>query len=302
MVTRVLRTQAVTLSHVFDPEEIPTPASGSVTVTISRLDGTVVSTGNATGPDENDAYTYPYAGGQLLDVLIVTWSATVAGDAITLDQDRLEIVGGHMFGIAQARSFDPVLGNVNKYPTSTLTSTRVEVEDEAETLCEQAIVPRFCREALNGDGTPALRLSWPLTRALRSIKVRNVTGDTFVDFTTDQINRTSFGTDGVLRLDSGFEWGATLLWGVYWPPGVNNVIVEYEHGLDYCPPAVQRAGKTRLRSMVLETTSALPDRAERIAVTEVGTVLLAIPSRESTGIPSVDAAYQRLARPRPGFG
>lgn len=299
MIWRILRTAQVTLSHVFDPDEIPTAATGPVTVTIARLDGTVVSTGAATGPDEAQTYTYPYAGSALLDLFTVTWSATVAGDAITLDQDRLEIVGGHMFGIGDARKQEPALQSVAKYPTTTLVATRIEVEDEAERICDQAFVPRFSRDYLDGSGTASLKLDWPLTRAVRKISITNVTGAAFVDFTAAQLAAVSFGDDGVLRLDSGFFWSITNWWGAYWVPGRRNVIVEYEHGRDAPPPSISRAGRTRLKSMVLESTAASTQKADLPA----GAVsALTLPDRDSTGIPSVDAAYSRMSDPRPGFG
>ena len=296
--TRILRTAAVTLSHVFDPGEIPTAATGNVAVTLTRLDGTVVASGNATGPDENQAYTFPYVGSATLDILIVTWSATVNGDALTLDQDRLEIVGGHMFGLAEARNFDPAtVGDPNKYSTQLLADTRNEVEDEAERICMQAFVPRFSRDVLDGTGYSWLKLDHPLTRVLRSVQVTNVYGDPMVTFDAGQLARVAPGDDGVIRLDAGFFWPQTSLWwGAVWPLGRRNVIVEYEHGWDRPPATISRAGKIRLKNMLLEPKSAQPDRAESASPT------LGIPDREKTGLPSVDAAYARVPNPRPGFG
>lgn len=300
--TRILRTAAVVLSHVFDPDEIPTNADAGVTVTVARLDGTVVSTGAATLGDAH-RYTYPYPGSATLDVLTVTWSATIAGDAVTLDQDRLEIVGGFMFGIAEARAADSALSSPTKFTNADFEARRIEVEDEAEDICGQAFVPRFMREVLDGSGTPALVLAWPWIRAVRKVWTRTMYGDAFVLMDAGQLARVAPGDDGVLRLDSGFFWAATnWIWGPYWPPGRRTVMVEYEHGLDVPPSEIRRAGRLRVKSLMLEPHSALPDRAERIAVTEAGTVMLAMPGRDTTGIPAVDAIYARHLPPRPGFG
>ena len=297
--TRILRTAAVTLSHIFDPGEIPTAATGSVAVTLTRLDGTVVASGNATGPDENQAYTFPYAGSATLDILIVTWSATVNGDALTLDQDRLEIVGGHMFGLAEARNFDPksAIADPVKYPTQLLADTRNEVEDEAERICVQAFVPRFARDVLDGTGQPWLKLLNPMLRTVRKVLVATTYGDAMVAFDAGQLSRLPPAPDGVIRLDSGFFWPASAWWsGGVWPMGRSNIIVEYEHGWDRPPATISRAGKIRIKNMLLEPTAAQPDRAESASPT------LGIPDRESTGIPAVDAAYARVPSPRPGFG
>lgn len=299
---RILRTQQVTLSHVFDPDEIPTAATGSVTVTLARLDGTVVSTGSATGPDATEAYTYPYAGSATLDILTVTWAATVAGDALILDQDRLEIVGAHMFGVGEARAADPAIADPTKYPTADIAAQRIVVEDEAANICGQSFAPRFAREILDGTGMAHLRLGWPLTRAVRKVSVANTFGLPYIDFTPTQLGLVAPGPDGVLRLDSGWNFGQPWVWGAIWPIGRSNIIVEYEHGLDVAPSEINRVGKIRVKSLLLQARSALPDRAERIAVTEVGTVLLAIPGQDRTGIPEVDAAYSRFKSPRPDFG
>lgn len=301
--TRILRTQAVTLSHVFDPAEIPTDADGTVGVSLARLDGTVVTAGNATGPDGEHRYTYPYAGSATLDHLTVTWTATVAGDALTLDQDQLEIVGGFWFGIAEARKADPALASLGKFPTTDLEGYRIEVEDEGERICGQAFVPRFAREILDGTGRPSLRLRWPWIRTVRKVAISNIYGDPMIDLTADQLRRVAPGDDGVLRLDDGFLWAATgWTWGTVWPPGRRNVLVEYEHGRDVPPADIRRAGRIRIKSLALQPLSALPDRAERIAVTEAGTVLLAVATRDTVGLPEVDGAYARYPDPRPGFG
>lgn len=302
MLTRILRTQAVTLSHVFDPDEVPTGATGSVGYSLNRLDGTVVTAGNATGPDENQSYYFTYAGSATLDRLTLVWTATVGDDVLTLDQDRVEVVGGHLFGLAEARGYDKLLANNIKYPTTLLKTTRNEVEDEAESICECAFVPRFERELLDGTGEASLRLMWPLTRVVRKVSVTNTFGDPLVDFDADQLLRVAPGDDGVLRLDSGFFWTASnWTWGAFWPLGRRNVLVEYEHGLDGPPPSMNRAGKQRLKSLLLEATAALPDRAEGVAITDTGTVVRR-PDADSTGIPAVDAIYARQPRYRPSFG
>lgn len=301
---RVLRTARATLTRTFYLDEMAVDADATVTVTVTRLDGTAVDTQNATGPDPNHQYSYTFPGRDVLDLLHVVWTLSIGGDAITLDQDEIEVCGGNYFTLTDARNIDPQLKNTVTYPTSTLAETRIEVEDECERITDQAWVPRFAREVLDGQGRGELRLFHPLVRAIRSVEVRASASSAYIPFDTNQLAAVAGGRDGVLRLDSGFVWSTTSwwVWGWLWPLGRENIIVEYEHGNDFPPSDIRRASKRRFKSMALGTKSGLPDTAERIAVTEMGTVLLASPDIDKTGLPEVDATYARHPSPRPGFG
>lgn len=279
---RVLRTAKATLSRTFYLDEVGTDPTGSVGVSVTRLDGTVVESGVAAGTGNPGEVTYTFAGRDVLDHLVLTWSATVGGDAIVLDQDRIEVVGGFLFGLAQGRAADPVLQNTAKFPTATLIDDRIETEDECERITGQAWVPRFARETLSGNGSTALILSAPHVRAIRSVSVGGVVsaGDTFG------------GELGLLYRAGG------------WPAGHHNIVVEYEHGHDNPNPSIVRAAVQRFKSIALEGRSALPDRAERVITVDQqgGSVVYGQPSSEKTGIPGVDAVYLRYESPRPGFG
>lgn len=287
---RVLRTAKATLSRAFYLDEVGTPATGTVGVAITRLDGTAVESGNATGPDANGAYTYTFGGRDVLDELVVTWTATVGGDAIVLDQDVIEVVGGFYFGLAEARAADPALSSTTRFPTSALIDRRIEVEDTAERICGQAFVPRFRRVSVNGLGHPALMMPDPWIRVLRSVSVRGVA------FSPAQLATVGISDAGMLYLSQGWIPGV--------PAGTRNVIVEYEYGRDRPPSPVRRAAMTHLKSLLLESLSNLPDRAERTITVDAqgGSVVYGSPDTEHTGIPAVDAAYGKYPPPRPGFG
>jgi hypothetical protein len=300
---RTLRTAKTTLTRTFYLDEAVTPATGGVTVAVTRLDGTAVESGAAAGPDANQQYSYTFGGLDVLDEVIATWTATVAGDAIVLDADHIQVAGGYLFSLAEGRGVDTALASTSKYPTSSLLARRLETEDECERICGQAFVPRFAREVVDGLGQSFTRLRWPWIRAIRSISVRSVPGGAYLPMTSTQLANVIAGDDGVLRLDAGISWPTTgYWWGSVWPMGRRNMIVEYEHGLDYPPPDLVRGAKIRFKSLVLQPSSALPDRAERIATTETGVVILASPSEDRTGIPEVDACYARHSRPVPSFG
>jgi len=295
---RVLRTAKTTLSRTFYLDEVATPATGAVVVTITREDGTSVQTGNATGPDASNTYTYVFNGLDVLDRLLVSWALTIGGDAVVLDQDVIEVVGGFFFGLAEARQIDATFTNTTRYPTADVIDVRTQTEAECEEICRQAFVPRFERETL--DGHPRiryLRLKWPNLRKVRAVSVNGVA------WTSDQL--TAIGADRLGIIRPGKSW---VYWGygfaAQWAWGVGNIVVEYEHGLDRPPVDIVRGSKIRWKALMFErkSRSPLPDRSERLQTSEVGTVSLASESQWSTGIPSVDAAYARHPSPRPDFG
>lgn len=295
---RVLRTAKTVLSRAFYLDEVATPATGTVSVSITREDGTTVQSGAATGPDANNVYSFLFNGSDTLDRLNVAWSATVGGDAVILDQDVIEVAGGFYFSLGQARSIDTVFTNTIRYPTQDVIEVRIETEDECEAICEQAFVPRFEREVL--DGHPHQRhlvLKWPNLRKVRALSVNGVA------WTPTQLAAVGADRLGCIRPDSSWSW----FWGIgsgFWPYGVGNIVVEYEHGLDRPPTDIVRGARQRWKALMFErkSRSALPAQAERTQTTEQGVVSLATPTQWTTGIPSTDAAYARHPSPRPDFG
>jgi len=296
---RVLRTSKTTLSRTFYLDEVATPATGSVSVSITREDGSAVQSGTAAGPDASNAYSFTFQGSDVLDRLSVSWTATVGGDAIVLDQDTIEIVGGFFFSLGEARAIDTVFANTTRYPTADVIDVRVQTEDECEAICRQAFVPRFEREVLDGNPRDRhLRLKWPYLRKVRALSVNGVAWDS--------TKVAAIGKDrlGVVRPGVNWWWFFGGEFGSYWPWGVGNIVIEYEHGWDRPPTDIVRGAKLRWKSLMFErkSKSPLPERTERLQTSEVGVVSLAVESQWSTGIPSTDACYARYPSPRPDFG
>jgi hypothetical protein len=287
---RVLRTAKATLSRAFYLDEVATSATGSVGVAITREDGTAVEGGNAAGPDTNNVYSYAFGGRDVLDNLVVTWTATVGGDAIVLDQDVIEVVGGFYFSLTEGRAQDPALASTAKFPLADLMDRRIEAEDTAELICGQAFVPRFRRATLNGRGNAALMMPDPWIRKVRSVQV----GSTV--FSPTQLAGVGFSDAGMLYLSQGWIPGV--------PAGIKNIVIEYEHGRDRPPSTIRRASLTHFKSLMLRGRSNLPDNAERAVTVDAqgGSVVYGSPTPEKTGLPTVDAIYGAFPSPRPGFG
>jgi hypothetical protein len=288
-VHRVLRTAKATLSKTFYLDEAGTDATGDVVVSFTRLDGTVVQFGNATGPDLQNAYSITFNGSDVLDELTVTWVATVGGDALILDQDSLEIVGGFYFGLAEGRAEDPALSSTAKFPTSELIEKRIEAEEDCERITGQAWVPRFRRATVSGAGNSVLVLPDTMIRTIRSVSTALIPVP--AAFTSEQIAAVTVSESGAITTSRG------------WALGNRNITVEYEHGHDRPPPPIVRAAKLHFKSLLLEGRSSFPDRAERVVTqSDTGTVVYSSPTPDRVGIPAVDAIYGRYPTPRPGFG
>ena len=283
---RVLKTAQVVLSHTFYVDETPTDAIGAVTYSVKRLDGTVVASGNATGPSAQHVYTVTVPAQSQLDMLTVDWTGTVGGAAVTA-RDFIEVVGGFIFGLAEARAVPPAL-DATRYPTDKLAQKRIGVEQECETICGQAFVPRFARVAFTLDAdargtsiTSKLALPHINVTALRAITV---------DGAAQSVTGLSVSQSGVLR---GLVWTGTIIG--------SRIIVEYEHGMDYPPEDLKDACMLRLRSRLTQGDSGVPQRALSFSVQDGGVYRLSTPSATKTGIPDVDGVYERYTIGMGGF-
>lgn len=279
---RVLRTAQVVLSHTFYVDETATDATGAVAYSVQRLDGTVIASGNASGPVSN-AYTVTVPAQSTVDTLTVDWTGLVAGATVTA-RDIVEVVGGFIFGLAEARAQPPVL-DPTRYPTARLAQKRIGVEQECEEICGQAFVPRFARVTLTippGDTWNVIRLPHINVRALRALTI---------DGTAQSLSGLGVSVAGVVSGSSAW----------YGRVSGTSVIAEYEHGMDYPPEDLKDAAMLRLRSRLSAGDTGVPQRALSFSVADGGVYRLSTPSGKKTGIPDVDGVYERYTLDRGGF-
>jgi hypothetical protein len=285
---RIQRTSASQLTRTFFLDESPTDSSTTPTVAVTRLDGTAVTSGSATHPGPPGQYQFTLPGGPTspasatwqLDTLLVAWTGTLGGALVTLT-DTVEVVGGFLFGVPELRVVHKTLSNTSTFPTSLLAANRIKVEQECERICRQAFVPRFGREVLSGRDTDRLGTRYSMLRKLRSVTVSGVA------WSAGDVNAVAVSESGML----------TRPGGAVWPAGVGNIVVEVEHGWDQPPEEIRDAAMLRLRSRVTRPASGVPDRVESYS-NEAGTYRMSMPSRQKTGIPDVDADYERYTRER----
>lgn len=289
---RILRGVAATLSVTLtDGDGTAAAASGAVTVGVIRADGTVlVAAGTATANPSTGVYTVGLTPAQnaALDLLTATW--TDAGDG-SVHTSLHEVVGGFLFSVAEARDLEPTLADTSAYPTAKILQVRTEVEQECEAICDVAFVPRYRRARVDGTGGVELLLPDHEIRTVRSVRTY-ADSDTYAALTSAQLAELLVFPD-----DRRIERPATAAFDL----GRLNVVVEYEHGYDAPPPDLKRANVRHLRHRLNAGKSGIPDRANRLTTNQGVTYDLERPGPFSTGIPDVDAVYQRYSK-RSGDG
>lgn len=276
----VLRSTPATLAVTFYGDENPIDADGTVTVTITRADGSVLvsgATASHQGAVGSGTYVHNLPGQSALAHLTCVWTGTFSGEQMSITT-HVQIVGGVYFTLAEARKIKG-LESVTAYPTDLIAEQRTVVETEFEDACGRAFVPRYARDVLSGDGTNTIMLSKPEPYEVLSIKVDGV------DVTAEVEPLLAATWMGELRRTDNSAW----------PIGDANVVIEYEYGAASVPLDIQRVAKIYLKSLLLDTRGgAIPDRATRMVADET-TYTLAVPGRAGyiTGIPDVDAILTR---------
>jgi hypothetical protein len=286
---QILRGAQATLSYQFrDADGEPAAPAGTVTVGVTKADGTVViAADTATSGADAAPRTVALPAQAELELLTATW---VDGGDDSEHRQLVEVVGGYYFDVATARARETALADESTYPPAAIITARGEVEAQCERICGVAWVPRYRRERVDGSGGTDLVLPDRALRTVRSVRV--YTGATYTQFTADEIAALACHGAVVVRTD-----------GAMWPRGRQNIFVEYEHGYDRPPADLVLAAIVHLRHQLNETKTGLPDRATQFQPIDGGNVLLATPGRYGfeTGIPAVDAVYQRYDHKVPGL-
>ena len=239
---------------------------GTVTVTITRWDGTSVVSGAATSGSGAAARTYNLTQTSLLDRLTAVWTSSTQPQKT----DYIEIVGGFLFDIGELTALKPANAT---WTTDQKIAMRLSVEQALEDACEVAFVPRYTRETIVGDGTSGLWLRWPKLRTVRSAQA-TYNGTTTTLTASDLLALTWNGYGGVY----GYTWTAGYPW-----------TVGYEHGFDKPPERVKRAALMLARSWLVN--GPIDDRAATFnAGADGGTYSLVVPGRNGSifGLPEID--------------
>lgn len=272
---RVVAGRSFTLLKTFYVDGVAADPTGSPTVTITRDDGTSVTAGTAVNetPVGQWSVTVASANNQTLDRLTVTWFAVVGGSTQEYT-DAVEVAGGELFTLAQARTLSP-LSNTTTYPTAAIVEARTMVESALEDACGVAFVPRYRRETVSGDGSQMLLLT-PRLRAIRSVSV-------------DGVAMSAPALAAIKAQPSGVAYNPA-----WWTGGIANLEIGYEHGHDYPPPRVSQAALLWCKNFLVK--GPIDDRMTSMS-TDDGTFALSTPGMRGAmvGIPEVDAVISQYS-------
>lgn len=273
---RIAQALSATLTHTFFSDGVATdPSPATATVTITRNDGTAVVTAQAATRTAAGVFTYTVTPTHtaLLDIWEVGWSATFGGQPQTFT-DIVEVAGGVLFTIAQARALTP-LSNTTTYTTAQIVEARTMVETAIEDACGVAFVPRYAKGTFDGSGTSTMLLP-PRVRAIRSASNEGVA-----------VSAPYLAT---MRMLSTGELYYPSIWGA----GFANYEIAYEWGYDYPPPRVSQAALTWAKNWLVK--GPVSDRATSV-VSEDGTFALSTPGMRgaNSGLPEVDQVIREYS-------
>lgn len=256
-------------------------ADGTVTVGITRADGTeLIAAGAATiedtDPDNVGRYTYTLdaTDSTTLDVLTVTWAVggTATGSTI------VEIVGGFLFTVKEARESYDGLENTTDVPTSDIVKYRQITDAELTWICDRAFTPRFRRLTLDGTGTGTLTLP---DNDLRTVTAVSVGGTAYTD-------------DEIADLKVYEHRRVDQVWNNIWDFDQENVVIAYTFGLDRPMPDLKEAALTRFREMLWGKNRELQDNAAEVVAGGM-TMRVDKPDEFATGNRLVDSVYRRYS-------
>jgi hypothetical protein len=273
LIARLLVGTPMTVGVVFFDTGIAADP-GTVTVTLTRADGTVLAVGAPTAGTGSGPRSYrlsTVAAGSL-DTLTATWSSATLGTITT----TIEIVGGFLFSLPEVRALTP-LDDTTKYTNADVLTVRTQVEEAIEQEAGCAFVPRYTLETFDGTGTNTLLLSKPVVRRLRSVSV----------------NAALYGSTDLAVLAT--KAAGTVYAPAGWPSGYSNVTIGYEHGYGTPPAEIRRAALMLAKMWLTARRSPLDDRAVTFSAADGGSYSLAVPGRNGSyfGHPDVDSVIDR---------
>ena len=286
---RILQGAAATLTVTLaDQNGSPADAAGALTVSVALADGTsVLPAGTATTHGSTGVYNVALTSAQTSSLNLLTAVWTDVGNSRTVTTMH-EIVGGFFFSLADARaSNNGLIANTTNYPDQSILDTRYEVEEEAENICDVAFVPRYHRATLDGWASSDIMLPHNRIRTIRSVRIYPVVGgSTYTALTSTQLAALVVDDDGLVhRTDFGF-----------FDEGRGNIVIEYERGWDAPPAQIKAASLIRLRNRLnAKGITGLDEHTSNFTGEDGQTFNLTTAGVWTTGIPEVDAAYERYS-------
>lgn len=287
---RVLAGIPATISiTVLDQDGATNSSPGTVTVEVTKLNGTSVVAAGASATVVGGVASYTLTAAQVaaLDYLKIKW--TNGGQVVATS--LVEIVGSYYASVQEIIESDRSLAeNPQRFSPAKIVQVRNDAEDLFDSITGQSWTPRYRMDRIAGSGTAQLILP---TRKVRKIRALSVywTGTSYQALTQSELDLISESESGVITRTDGFVWLSSL-WRSRW----ENILVEWEHGADYLPGDLHTAFLTWCRYRLNSGASGIPDRATGIVDAAGSTFRISTPGvgkNSWTGIPDVDAVLTR---------
>lgn len=263
--TRFVKGETVTLTRDLDSDETGYVAAGAVTVEIDA-GAAVAATRVGT---EGAVYTVTVSAFTTLGAHSVVWLDGVN----VVKTETVECVGGHLCTVADVRAIDKEFSDKVRFTADRIRLARDVVAAEFERITHRSFVTRSAGLSADSDGSGALSTGLLDLSACTAVSVNGVVGDP-ADLSVDEA--------GMVTGDAlGVEGDALAL--------------TVEYGFATVPDEVVRAAALRIRSLIVQTDTGIPERATSIISPDGGQISLATPGRAGyeTGVPEVDAVLAR---------
>lgn len=237
--------------------------------------------------DNTGAVTATLTAAQLgaLGVYDVLWTVVRPGGT-EHRRGQLEVVGAHLYDLAELRSLWDDYADAELWPAEKLRQNRDAVEDIFDTWCTPSLRRRGRTVVL--DGTWHGSFNYAAALELPDLYVHQI-----VSASMDGVALTTPELAQLVVYDTGHLVRKTGLWN----RGFGNITISYEHGLDQVPNDVHDQAMRLARATL--TTPGAPDRATSIS-NDAGSFRLTIAGKDGpTGYPEIDACMMRWGAGNP---
>lgn len=277
-----------TLSHQFvDADGDAAAPSGTVTVAVTRSDGTAVTVGAVSGSTSDPrTVTIGIAELGVVDQLTAVWS--INGTAVATD--TIDVCGGTIGSVATIVAVETSLSA--KAP-ALVKRARLAAENRFIATQNRCPFTRFAVERVDGTGTARLSVGWPDLVEVRWARVWT-SATAYTALTAAEL-ASIVVPDALSRF--------TRTDGAVWPCGVRNIEVGYVFGLTELPQDLREAFYGAVRVQVNGTNTGVPDNAVGWASADGINFQIATPGQRKAiyGVPRIDDVWNRYHDPRPAL-
>lgn len=276
-----------TLSHQFhDADGDAADPGGTVTVAVTRSDGTSVTVGSVSGTG-SDPRTATIGVGELADIdrLTAVWSL----DGTAIATDYVDVVGGTIGSVAAIQAVETSLSGK---ADATMKSARKAVEDRFVSTQNRSPFERFHVQRFDGTGTTRLYgAHFPDLVSVKWAKVYS-NATTYTSLTSTELAAIQVD-DEMARFER--------LDGNVWTYGRQNIEIGYTFGLRFIPEDLRRALYSAVRVEANSTSTGVPERATSWGSADGITFGISTPGQRGSiwGIPDIDDVWNKYRDPRP---